>query len=234
MPYYDVLHHDGDNYTIVEGYRAGRNLRERQALKGDAYEVRMLTILRHAAKGLAQLHNMNRCHGNVQPSTILLDNDGRAALADYSLACDGNKQRSGWTPLFLQRTEWAAPEESAEAASVSEAADIYALGCIGYWLLSGEPPFPGTPERQTLQHAGAERPDVRTLAAGVSEITAKTLLKAMQVEPAERYPHAHAFIHSLERNLDLLAQPQFDTEARIRGELSGAQAVSSFSLQEPD
>ena len=60
--------------------------------------------------------------------------------------------------------------------------------------------------------AGADRPDVRERAPGVRELTAKTLLKCMQIDPAQRYENALALVHSLERNLDLLDRPQKDTE----------------------
>ena len=97
------------------------------------------------------------------------------------------------------------------------------------WLLAGEVPFPGSPERQILQHHHADRPDVRDKAAGVSDLTAKTLLKCMQIDPAERYADARALVHSLERNLDHLDQPQRDTEP-----VAKAAGSSSLILEEPD
>lgn len=197
-------------WTLVQHYRQGRDVSQRADVKGEASEARALTLLRHAAKGLAQLHHAGLSHGHLHPGNVLLDGDGRAALGDYALCGPAASPR--WSATLLGRQTWAAPEELAERPSSGPAADIYALGCIGWWLLAGEPPFPGTPERQALQHQHADRPDVRSKAAGVSELTAKTLLKCMQVDAQERYADARALVHSLERNLDELDRPQRDTE----------------------
>ena len=186
--------------------------------------------MRHAAKGLAQLHHLNVTHGNLKPQNLLLDSDGSVALSDFACAANINGPRSEWTPLRLQHMAFAAPETGAAQPRSGPAADIYALGCIGYWLLSGEPPFPGTPERQALQHAGADRPDVRIKAPGVSDITAKTLLKAMQIDPAARYTNARAFVHSLERNLEMLKRPQNNSDKNGQQK----EGVSSLMLSEPD
>lgn len=197
-------------WTLVQHYRQGRDAWQRADIKGEASEARALTILRHAAKGLAQLHHLGLRHGQLHPGNVLLDGDGRAALGDHALSGPATAPR--WSVSALARQAWAAPEESAAQPVAGPAADIYALGCLGWWLLTGEPPFPGTPERQVLQHQGADRPDVREHAPGVSELTAKTLLKCMQIDPAERYDGALALVHSLERDLDLLERPQKDTE----------------------
>jgi serine/threonine protein kinase len=216
-------------WTLVQHYRQGRDAWQRADIKGEASETRALTLLRHAAKGLAQIHHLDRSHGHLHPGNVLLDADGRAALGDHALAAGPAGIR--WSARQLHREAWAAPEELGDRPVTGPAADIYALGCLGYWLLTGEPPFPGTPERQALQHLGADRPDVRTLAPGISELTAKTLLKCLQREPAERYDSARALVHSLERNLDLLDHPQGDTEPVNKPRMGNHGGVSPLLLQ---
>ena len=207
--YLELARRADGSWTLVQQYRQGRDAWQRADIKGEASETRALTILRHAAKGLAQLHLLGLSHGHLHPGNVLLDGDGRAALGDHALA--GHDGVPRWSATTLGRQAWAAPEELGPEPTTGAAADFYALGCIGYWLLAGEPPFPGTPDRQALQHQRADRPDVRRLATGVSELTAKTLLKCMQVDPRQRYGDARSLLHSLERNLDLLERPQPDT-----------------------
>jgi len=216
--------------TIIQRYRPGRDAAQRCLIKGEASEARALNLLRHAAKGLAQLHHLGCVHGNLKPQNLLLDSDGFVALSDFSCAATTHGPRLEWTPQRLQNMAFTAPETCAAQPRSGPAADIYALGCIGYWLLSGEPPFAGTPERQALQHASADRPDVRIKAPGVSDITAKTLLKALQIDPAARYTNARAFVHSLERNLDLLERPQKDMDKKEHHDVG----ASSLMLNEPD
>jgi serine/threonine protein kinase len=233
VPYLAVTRTTG-GVALVQHYRQGRDTTQRAEIKGEASEARALTVLRQAAKGLAQLHHERRCHGHLHPGNILLDGEGHAALTDYGLALRPGEAlpRPGWDAAALGRQAWAAPEELTATPVPGPAADIYALGCIGYWLLAGVPPFPGSPERQALQHAGAPRPDVRELAPGVSELTAKTILKCMQSDPAERYRDARALVHSLERDLAELEHLRPDTEpVAKRADDSGP---SSLILNDPE
>jgi serine/threonine protein kinase len=223
---------DAGHPLLIERYRQGRDAAQRAEVKGEASEARALTLLRQAAKGLAQLHHLGRSHGHLHPGNILLDADGRAALSDWALALDaGGRPRPGWEAQALGRQAWAAPEELAAAPRSGPAADFYALGCIAFWLLAGEHPFTGTPAEQAAAHAAAPRPDVRELAPGVSEITAKTILKCMQVDPAERYADARSLVHSLERNLELLERPVQDTDRAVKAAADGAQPLA---LREPE
>jgi serine/threonine protein kinase len=220
---------DDGCWTLVQHYRQGRDAAQRGEIKGEASEARALTVLRHAAKGLAQLHHLGLSHGHLHPGNVLLDGDGRAALGDYALG--GPAAAPRWNAAWLGRHAWAAPEEFAERPVGGPAADIYALGCIGWWLLTGAPPFPGSTDRQVQQHQGADRPDVREHAPGVSDMTAKTLLKCMQIAPTQRYADARALVHSLERNLDLLDRPQRDTEPLAK--VAHGNGQSSLLLEEP-
>ncbi len=234
--------------ALVSEYSHCRYCWQREAVKGLTSEARALTILRQAAKGLAILHHDRGCHGNLHPRNILLDSDGRAALGDYDLCGDREQPgpRPGWSASALTRHAWAAPEEWGDQPRLAPEGDIYALGCIGYWLMAGEAPFAGTPEKQRQQHAGGERPDVRLLAPGVSELTAKTVLKMMQIDPAARYHDARSLVHSLERNLDQLDQARVGTVAfstpsalerretrDLRDDSGDGNAASSLVLMEP-
>lgn len=224
---------DAARPALVQRYRQGRDATQRAEIKGEASEARALTLLRQAAKGLAQLHHLGRSHGHLHPGNILLDADGRSALSDWALAVDaGGSLRPGWDARALARQAWAAPEELAAKPQTGPAADFYALGCIAFWLLAGEPPFTGTPAEQAAAQASAPRPDVRERSQGVSEITAKTILKCMQVDPAERYGDARALVHSLERNLELLERPVQDTDRAVKPAAEGGR--STLALREPE
>ncbi len=242
-----VRNPDGGVALLCE-YRQGRDCWQRAAAKGLASEARALTILRQAAKGLAVLHHDRGCHGDLHPRNVLLDADGRAALGDYALCGDGDlpHPRPGWGAGALARHAWAAPEAHGDQPRLAPEGDLYSLGCIGYWLMAGAAPFSGSPEQQLQQHQGADRPNVRELAPGVSELTAKTLLKMMQIDPAARYHDARSLVHSLERNLDQLDQARVGTgviatpsalerrETRdLRDDSGDGEAASSLVLMEP-
>lgn len=195
--------------TVVSEYVPGRDLADRQAAKGALPENQALPLLAEIARGLAQLEQLGCVHGMLHPGNILLDPEGNPRLADYGLAFGRTMQatRPGWNPASLMLHAWAAPEALNAPPQLIPAGDCYALGCIAFWLLSGKPPFAGTADQQAAAHAEAPRPDVRKLVPQVSEITAKTILKAMLVEPAVRYHQAAELVRSLGRNLERLHQP---------------------------
>lgn len=215
--------------ALVQAYRQGRDAAQRAEIKGEASEARALTLLRQAAKGLAQLHHLGRSHGHLHPGNVLLDADGRSALGDWALAigADG-RLRPGWDARALGRQAWAAPEELAPTPQTSPLADVYALGCIGFWLLAGESPFSIT----QAERVTASVPDVRERAAGVSELTAQTILTCMQVDPAQRFPDARSLVHSFERNLDLLERPAKDTDRALKP--ASAADQQPLALHEPE
>ncbi len=192
--------------VLVQQYVPGRDLSARATTKGAMAEAKALPLMRQTALGLAALEQMRVNHGLLHPGNVLLGPDNRARLTDYGLAFARTLQapRSGWDPRSLMLHPWSAPEALANPARLGPAADCYALGCIAFWLLSGKTPFPGTPEQQVLQHTNAARPDVRMHTPNVSEITAKTILKTMQIAPAQRYRRPADLAASLQRNFELL------------------------------
>jgi len=198
---------DDGRAVLVQQYVPGSDLAARSVIKGAMPEAKALTTLRQAAKGLIELEHLGIVHGMLHPGNVLIDSEHRARLTDYGLAFGRTLQavRGGWDARSLMLHAWAAPEAFATPSRLMNASDIYTFGCIAFWLLGGKPPFPGTPDQQANQHAQASRPDVRAHTHSVSEITAKTLLKAMQIEPVQRYARAAELVASLQRNLERLA-----------------------------
>jgi serine/threonine protein kinase len=200
---------------LIEEYHLGRDLTSRATTKGAMREGQALTLMRHAAKGLRALEFIGCCHGLLHPGNILLDASGRARLNDYGFVfCPEDKgPRIGWDARSLMLHAWSAPETLAEKPAVNLLSDCYSLACIGYWMLANQPPFTGTPEQQARQHLQASRPDVRTKLPPVTTTTAKTLIQAMQLAPANRFEHPQLLVAALQYSLDeLLKQTQLGDE----------------------
>jgi len=199
--------------VLVQDYIPGRDLAQRAQIKGPMLEARALMTLRQMTKALGELQIMRGLHGLIHPGNVILDDDHRAHLNDYGLVFGNTLQalRPGFTPGELQLNAWSAPELLAPNPRLLAASDIYSLGCVGYWLLTSTHPFSGASAQQAAQHRGGARPDVRNLAADTSEITAKTILKCMQVDPARRYPSVSDLGRSLQRNLNRLLPDEHET-----------------------
>ena len=108
---------------------------------------RRLGLIRQAALGLQAAHERGLVHRDVKPSNLMLNRQGVLKLLDLGLARFQPDLRTGaemTTGLQAMGTaDYMAPEQITDADTVDIRADIYALGCTFYKLLSGHPPFYG-------------------------------------------------------------------------------------------
>jgi eukaryotic-like serine/threonine-protein kinase len=220
--------------VLVQDYIPGRDLGMRAQIKGPMSEPRALVCMRQIAKGLIELEKFGGMHGLIHPGNVLLDDDHRARLSDYGLVFGRTLQslRKPFTPDHLQLLPWTAPELLTPQPLLLPASDLYQIGCLLYWLISGQTPFTGTNQQIMLQHANGARPDVRRIAVGTSEITAKTILKCLQVEPSRRYRSAADFGRSIQRNLHHIL-PDDEESGPHRVDAAGDSVELTLHLDEP-
>lgn len=148
-------------------------LSERLA-KGPLSPTEALKVMKSLAGGMATLHANNFLHLDLQPSRILWC-AGNPKISDFRLARSATDPATrGGNPAYL------APELQNGVAGDARA-DVYALGCIAYELLKGQPPA-----RQLID-------------LGDFPLSWNNLLdRCLRKEPAGRYPHAGALLRALE------------------------------------
>jgi hypothetical protein len=196
-------------------------------------ERQVAEILVPVAEALAYAHRQGVLHGDVKPQNIYLgERPGEGPwLIDFGLArirsiCDqrANTGLCG-TPGYL------APEViTSMGEEVDHRADIFALGCVLYALLAGEPPFqrPGpsgggtapSVSRTLLHTLRAEVTPLSIAAPAASEALRRICERAMAHEPQDRYADASEIAHELRRFLVQLDHRQAETTlAEARGKL---------------
>ena len=179
----------------------GETLRARLAREHQLPVEEALAIAREVADALEGAHGHGIVHRDVKPENILLG--GRhALLADFGIAKlvaddDGTLTSTG---LALGTPAYMSPEQAAGDPSVDGRTDIYALGCVLYEMLVGEPPFTGP----TAQVIAARRltepvPSVRGLRDTVSPSVETAIRRALAKVPADRFPDAARFGQALEQ-----------------------------------
>lgn len=113
--------------------------------------------------------------------------DGPLALRP-SLAGVAIAEMAAEKGKLIGTADYSAPEQSLDPSLVDIRADVYSLGCTLYFLLAGQPPFPGGSLMQKiLQHQSAERPNLREVRPDVPEEVAAVVRRMMACDPEERY-----------------------------------------------
>jgi serine/threonine protein kinase len=187
VPIYDAFDADG-RLAIAQRYVDGTDLklllRQEHRLDGN----RALRICSQVAAALDVAHARGLVHRDVKPSNVLLDENEHVYLADFGLSRRlADLAGSGEEMLSVGTPDYASPEQI-EQRPVDGRADQYALACLLYECLTGEPPFRRDSELATLWAHVQEPPSPATertpeLRPEVDPVLAKGMAKS----PADRY-----------------------------------------------
>ena len=177
----------------------GESLRARLLRSKQLPVQAAVRILRDVAEALSYAHSRNVVHRDIKPENIILSGN-HALVLDFgvskaltSATSDNPETESQLTSLgvALGTPAYMAPEQAIADPDVDRRADIYALGIVGYEMLSGRSPFGGMTPQQTLAAQISSRPaplgDLRSeLPPGLSAIIMRCLAK----NPADRWQSA--------------------------------------------
>ncbi|WP_369636098.1 serine/threonine-protein kinase [Nocardia sp. JMUB6875] len=167
---------------LAEVIRLGR-------LRGNV--ERAVHILGEAAQGLDELHRAGLLHRDVKPANILIaEEDGRAdqvLVTDFGIA----RRVEDWTTLnaggFTGTLAYAAPEQL-ETSRIDHRADVYALGCTLFQMLTGSVPFPRDSVGALMYaHLHEPPPSPSSVNAAVPTSFDAVVAKAMAKSPEDRY-----------------------------------------------
>jgi serine/threonine-protein kinase len=196
---------DGVFYYAME-LLEGASLDEIVELDGPQPEERVIFILEQAAASLAEAHDAGLIHRDIKPGNILVVDRGGISdlvkVVDFGLVKDVGQNPPGkpgpdaaltmadaitGTPLYI------APETLTAPDTVDGRADLYALGAVGYWLLTGTHVFDGATIVEVCAHhlhSPPEPPSAR-LGAPIGPDLEALLLACLAKKPADRPASAH-------------------------------------------
>jgi tetratricopeptide (TPR) repeat protein len=160
-----------------------------------------VSILRDVADALAHAHAQGVVHRDVKPGNVLLS-EGHALVMDFGIAKSiRDAARSDLTQpgLALGTPAYMAPEQAGDNSNVDHRADLYALGALGYALLTGEPPFRGSPMEQMVAHAIREPDPVGQHRPDVPDALAQLLMTCLRKDPAHRWQSSGQIRAELDR-----------------------------------
>jgi serine/threonine protein kinase len=150
------------------------------------------------ARGLEALHERGIVHRDLKPSNVLFGDGGRtAAIADFGLARTPDSTRLTLDGQLLGTPHYVAPEVI-EGLEATPASDLYALGCVLYECVVGEPPFAGRRLSElAFAHLVEPVPDPRERRPDLPANFGLALLTALEKEPSARPPTPTALVRML-------------------------------------
>ena len=200
----------------------GADLFNKVALGGPLPIRLAAEVIRQAATGLGYAHGQGLIHRDVKPGNLFEAVDGTVKLLDLGLAGlaeDGGPENltRDYNERVLGTADYLAPEQAVDSHRADSRADIYALGCTFYYLLTGRPPFiDGTLPQRILAHQTKSPQDVRTIRRDVPQPLFDVLQKMLVKQRAKRIQHAADVVDLIEawlRSTD--GDPCFDQPAAM-------------------
>jgi serine/threonine protein kinase len=185
VPILEVGEADSRTYLAMPFYPRG-SLADRLHALGRLSLDETVELAAQLGRGLDALHAAAILHRDVKPSNVLLAADGAAALADFGLARAADSTRLTRDGQLLGTPHYLAPE-LIEGHEATPASDLYALACMLYECLAGEPPFAGRRVAEIgFAHLTEPPPDPRARRPELSPDFTLALLTALQKDPASR------------------------------------------------
>ena len=203
VPVYDVGDHQGTHYFSM-GLVSGSSLKELVAT-GPVAVRDAAQLVATIAEAVAYAHRNGIVHRDLKPSNVLIDAEGRPKVTDFGLAKNMRMQESLTdTGQVLGTPGYMPPEQAAgQLDRVGPLSDVYSLGAILYYLLTGRAPFQSSNVIEALRMVINDEPQPpRQLNQSVCRDLETICLKCLRKEPHERYESAQALADDLLRYLD--------------------------------
>jgi serine/threonine-protein kinase len=213
---------DGTFYYVME-LLTGLDLEVLVEKHGPLPAARVVHLLKQVCHSLAEAHENGLIHRDVKPANVyacrygrevdwikvldfgMVKHRGETGDADPKLTADNVV---GGTPAYMS-------PEQALGEAVDGRADLYALGCVAYWLLTGQQVFTGrTPLETMMQHVhGTAEPPSRRTELPIPSALEDVIMALLAKDPAARPPTADAVAAHLR---EIRVEPPWSTERAVQ------------------
>ena len=180
---------DGTAYYVMPLVE-GESLRDRLTREKQLPVADAVRIAGEIASALDYAHRRGVIHRDIKPENILLQ-DGQALVADFGIALgvtSGSDTRMTGAGISLGTPHYMSPEQAMGEREITARSDVYALGCVTYEMLLGEPPFTGPTTQAIVAKVLTERPGpVVARRNTVPVAIERAIHTALQKLPADRF-----------------------------------------------
>ena len=188
---------DGRQYIVFE-YVDGENLKQLVERTGPLPTRSAIELAVSIADALAFAHENGIVHRDVKPQNVLITPDGDAKVTDFGIARSLDVEHGvTQTGTVLGTSNYLSPEQAGGKVT-TPSTDIYSLGVVVYELLTAEVPFPGENfVAIAMKHINEPAPDVLAKRPDVPLRLAAAVDRALEKDPAQRFPTMAAFAAEL-------------------------------------
>ncbi|HXY70396.1 MAG TPA: protein kinase [Gemmatimonadales bacterium] len=202
LPLFDSGTADAFLYYVMP-FVEGESLRDRLTRETQLPVDEAVRIATEVAGALDYAHRHGVVHRDIKPENILLA-EGQALVADFGIALAVSRSegatRMTETGMSLGTPHYMSPEQAMGEREITPKADVYALGCVLYEMLLGEPPFTGPTAQAVVAKVMTEKPaPIVPRRERVPAHVEDAVLTALEKLPADRFPTAAAFAEALHR-----------------------------------
>jgi serine/threonine protein kinase len=190
------------HYLAME-FIPGQNLARLVNSQGPLEVSRTARLMAEVCCALEQIHSQGVIHRDLKPGNIMVTPNDHAKLLDLGLALIEEEKATdisvvGGQGYIVGTMDYIAPEQSLNPLEVDGRADVYALGCVTFFALTGQPPFPGGSRREKIyKHRDKEPPRLLDLRPAVPPGFAEIVGRMMAKDRQDRYSSAHAVAEAL-------------------------------------
>jgi tRNA A-37 threonylcarbamoyl transferase component Bud32 len=179
---------DGTHFIVTELVE-GETLADRLRRDGPMPPEETVAVAVDIARALAAAHDRRLIHRDIKPGNVMLLPDGRVKVVDFGIARAAGSDTLTGTGVVLGSTAYLSPEQ-AGGQPVDERADLYALGCVLYEMLTGHVPFRAdTPIATMYRHVNEDAPAPSTIVLVQPELEA-IVMRCLEKDPKRRFASA--------------------------------------------
>ena len=201
VPIFSVDERDGLAWfvmAIVEGENVGERVRSRGALP--FADVRR--IMREVADALTYAHERGVVHRDIKPDNILIDGQtNRALVTDFGIAraTTEGESRLTATGTAIGTPAYMSPEQCAGDRQLDGRSDLYSLGAVAYYAVTGQPPFDGPSTPVIMMKQVTEMPaPMSRYRSGVPRDLDLIIMRLLEKDPADRFAGGSELIAALD------------------------------------
>ena len=193
---FDVSASDNAYYIVME-LIDGISLKQYMEVKGILNWKETLHFATQIAKGLEHAHSRGIVHRDIKPHNVMVLKNGSVKVMDFGIAQVMNKS-STLTKEALGSVHYISPEQ-AKGSFTDSRSDIYSLGVVMYEMMTGRPPYDGeSPVAVAIHHINGGAAMPTTLNPNIPAGMEQMIMKAMALDPKDRYASATELLTDLE------------------------------------